>query len=271
LDLPTRREKTVVFDIETYRPTRGVFRDRRIELNPEDNYVTVIGIHDGKTIEFSPITPLGQPDKEESAIKWIATKFEAADTIVGFNILKFDIPYLIYKSEKYAIKLEFENKRLLDLFWFVPAWLENTRGGRKFCESYNIGRIFSLNKVEKYLLNKQPNPISHEEYFKFYEEKEYAKIIEKLRVDLNSTFELLHSTKIAETLDWLQTTKIDPQKCLRTCAFRVMHSITAETAHGYCPLICEKVGSPTNFRTKDVIGGQHLPDKETKFLPRCLR
>ena len=232
--------------------------------------MTVIGVHNGKTIEISPITPLGFPDKEEAAIKWIAIKFEAADTIVGFNILKFDIPYLVHKSQKYGIKLKLENKRLVDLFWFVPAWLENTRGGHKFIESYDIGRILSLNKVEKYFLNKPKNPISHEEYFRFYEEKEYAKITEKLRVDLKSTFELLHSGQIAETLDWLQTTKIDPKKCLRTCAFRVMHSITAETAHGFCPLISKAVGSPINFGTKDVIGGQPLPSKDIKFLPKCL-
>lgn len=186
-------------------------------------------------------------------------------------MLRFDIPYLVHKSIKYDIKLDIQTKRLVDLFWFIPAWLDNTDSGHKFAESYDIGKILSLNKVEKYILNKPINPISHDEYFRLYEAEKYDKIIEKLRVDLLSTYELLSSSQIEDTFGWIQNAKIDPEKCIRTCPFRLMHSVTQELSQGFCPLVSKTVSNQVKFRTIDVIGGQHFPEKDTQFKARCLR
>ncbi len=115
------------------------------------------------------------------------------------------------------------------------------------------------------------NPISHDEYFRLYEAEKYDKITEKLREDLLSTYELLSSSQIEDTFDWIQIVEIDPQKCIRTCPFRVMHSVTQESSQGFCPLVSKTVSNQVRFRTIDVIGGQHFPDKDTQFKARCLR
>lgn len=261
----------LVFDIETFRRERGVFRDRRIELNPETNYITLIGTYDGQTLDFSPVTPLGSAEKEKDAIRWVSEKFKSVQTIVGFNILKFDIPFLVYKSIKYGIDLDVSSKKIIDLFFFPAAWLDNTDGGRRFAEKYAIGKILSLNKIEKYILNKPVNPISHDRYFEMYEARQYDGIVGKLREDLFSTYEFMASQQVNETFGWIDAAKIDIARCIKTCPFRTYLSISQEHSQVFCPLVSKTVSERVRVTPADVVGRQQLPERDAQFNARCLR
>lgn len=238
----------IIFDIETYRPDHGKFKDRRIELDPDYNYITIIGIYDGKHLQFSPVTPIGQDKEEQKAIKWFSKKVANVECIVGFNLLGFDIPYLVHKGPKYDINIDFSSKKIIDLYWFIPAWLEHTDSGSSILEQYDLGKIWNLNLVEQHILRKPKNSISHDQYFKLYEQQQYDKIIEKLKTDLLSSYELLASKEMDDVFAWIHGIKIDYEHCIRTCPFRRMISISPSKSKAFCSLVSKSVSNEVNLK-----------------------
>lgn len=258
----------LVVDIETYRPDHGKFKDRRIELDPDRNYITVIGIYDGKQPQFSPITSIGQNDEEQKAIKWFSEKIENIECVVGFNLLGFDIPYLVHKGAKYGVNIDFSNKKIIDLYWFIPAWLDNTSDGSQILEHYDVGKIWSLNSAEQHILHKPKNDISHDQYFQFYEQQQYNKIIEKLKTDLISSYELLMSKEMDDVSAWIESTSINHEHCSKTCPFRRIIPMSSDKSKAFCPLVSKMVSNEMNLKPIESI--VHPKPWDASFKALCI-
>ena len=141
----------LVFDIETYSPKWGTESTRRLELDPNENSIITIGIYDGNEISIYPTIKDFRQENEPLDFFLSRLKESENSIIVGFNILRFDIPYLFYKTKVFGRDLDLTKLDLLDLYWILPYWLHNLPDGIEFSrKSEYLGNLWNLDKVRKF-------------------------------------------------------------------------------------------------------------------------
>lgn len=160
----------VILDIET------------TGLNPFKNKVVLIGIKKGKKIKQWKLWKY--KDNEVKMIKDALNQIlDINETIIGFNNLKFDVPFLIKRLDILEKKLhpeywELQNKKWFDLYQFLG---DNYRSLREWLKKAGI---------------KQNYPeLCGSEVPIFYERKEYKKIEDHNKDDLISCEKLFNYFK----------------------------------------------------------------------------
>jgi len=150
----------LTFDIETYRPDWKIWRTRREDLDPAINAIITTGMFDGKETSISPI--IEDMKAERNSIQFFQSKLEEFEgsTLVGYNILHFDVPYLVYKSKSMEKGVDIASFKLLDLYWILPYWLHNIPAGQAFFNRFShLGNLWKFSNVVKHILKEEPKPI----------------------------------------------------------------------------------------------------------------
>ena len=93
--------KFIVFDIETYGQDWRKRLPRRQALNPSNNSIITIGVFNGNEMSIYPV--IDDLKNENRPLEFFLTKLDELKgcTLVGFNIFKFDLPYLFFKARAY--------------------------------------------------------------------------------------------------------------------------------------------------------------------------
>lgn len=261
----------VVFDIETYRPDWQIRRMRREDLDPERNIIITTGIFDGEKISISPIVE--NPKAEGNSVSFFLRKIETFENpiFVGYNILRFDIPYLIHKSKSIGKVFNRIRFRPLDLYWIMPYWLHNTSTGKEFFDkSSYLGNLWKFEYVVEHILEKEPNPFSNKDIPKLWEMKRFDDIRKHLELDLIHTFQFYDSWIIKEVLKNLQKQNLNKSHCLERCPYRQLLQKTSDTASYYCVLLRETTTDERTISAIDVID-YPLPEWDISWLPQCLK
>ena len=261
---------TVVFDIETYRRDWQVRKARSEDLDPEENTVITVGFFDGKDLSISPVIE-GLED-EGKPVQFFLERLEMIEgsVLVGYNILHFDIPYLVHKSKATGKNVDIARFRPLDLFWILPYWLHNIPSGREFFKGVSyLGNIWSFENIVKHILREKSNPFTNKDIFELWEKRRFADIEKHLEVDLRYTFSFLNSAIMQETLNSIQGSRFERSYCKGVCPFHRLLQKTRESAYSYCTLFCEIMKGETQQTAIDVIV-QDLPERSASWIPRCL-
>jgi hypothetical protein len=262
--------ETIAFDIETYRPSWQISQTRREDFNPESNTVITAGFSDGKETSIYPTVQ--DLKKENEPVRFLLRKLEEAESsvLVGYNILHFDIPYLVHKSKSIGKGFDTTRLKLLDLYWILPYWFHNIPSGQEFFNrNPTLGNICKFEDVVKYILNREANPISNKDIHRLWEAKRFQDIESHLKLDLAHTFSLFMSPTIKESLNHVYEHKFDKHNCEESCPFQRPLQKTSNTTVGYCALLCEVVTNEKEMSTIDVIC-YPLPQRDSSWIPRCL-
>ena len=259
--------QSIVFDIETYHSSWRVSQSRREDFDPAINSIITVGFFDGKEISIYHVI---EDLKEESQlIEFFLRKigeFEGS-TLVGYNILHFDIPYLLYKARSIGKDMDLNRFKLLDLFWILPYWLHNVTTGLSFLKKNPyLGNLWSLSKVVKYILNEKPNPISNLDLFPLWETKQFKNIEKHLELDLRHTFSFFESSVIQETLNHIKTQHFNKRNCEDLCPFHHFLQKTSDRVIGYCTLLQEVTLDEKKLSTIDIID-YPLPRRGIRWTP----
>ena len=260
----------VVFDIETHRPDWRIRRTRREDLDPARNTIITIGFFDGEEISISPI--IKRLEEEKKSVNFFLQKLEDLEgsTLVGYNILGFDIPYLIYKSESMGKDFDLVRFKPLDLYWILPYWLHNTLTGKEFfSEGPRLGNLWKFENVVKHILGENPNPFSNFDILRLWEEERFDDIKKHLELDLVHTFSFFESSVIQEALDDVQKQNLDQSNCGEHCPYRQLIQLTPDRASCYCTLLQKRAPDERILSAIDVIS-QPLPGWNVSWVPHCL-
>ena len=260
----------LVFDIETYRPDWRNGRTRREKLDPARNTIITTGVFDGKELSISPL--IRNLEEERRSIDFFMRKLEESrgSTLVGYNILHFDIPYLVYKSRTIGRNCDLTRFQPLDLFWILPYWLHNTLDGREFFnEGPRLGNLWKFEDVVKYILREKANPFSNFEVLRLWEEKRFDDIEKHLELDLIYTFSFFQSQVVQETLNNLQKQHLETSNCGDRCPYRQPLQQTPDTVSYYCTLLRETASEERTLPAIDVID-YPLPGWDVSWTPQCL-
>ena len=260
----------IVFDIETYRPDWRVRRTRREDLDPARNTVLTVGFFDGKEILIYPV--IEDLKEESNVVQFLSEKIEEFEgsTLVGYNILRFDIPYLVYKSNSIGKSVNMTQFKLLDLYWILPYWLHNVPSGRTFYgKASHLGNLWRFSNVVEYILKKEANPFSNTDIFRLWEMKRFDDIRKHLELDLVHTNSFFNSSAIQETLNCVQTRNFNKSRCEDHCPFLQPLQKTSHRANSYCTLLRESILDERNLSAIDVID-QPLPGWDVSWIPCCL-
>jgi len=259
----------IVFDIETYRPDWRVKRTRREDFDPARNTITTIGVFNGEKLSISPV--IENLKEERNPVQFLLGKLEEFEgsTLVGYNILHFDIPYLVYKSNSIREEVDVTRFNPLDLFWILPYWLHNIPSGRTFYDQVShLGNLWSLSNVVKYVLRREANPFSNKDVFQLWEMKRFDDIEKHLELDLVHTYSFLKSPAMQETLNHIQKQNFNKSRCEDRCPFRQLLQKTPYTAIAYCTLSKEPTSDETDLAAIDVID-YPLPRWDVSWVPCC--
>ena len=258
-----------VFDIETYRPDWRVWKSRRDALDPARNTIITLGIFDGKNLVLSNVIEKLDSEKEVLTFFFKNCKNFVDTILVGYNILHFDIPYLVYKAEQVKTEFDSISFKPLDLFWIFPYWLHNTQEGKSFFNRFHhLGNLWKFENIVKYVLNESPNPIPNKEIMELWEKNEYEKINEHLKLDLIHTFSFLKSKIIQEAIEHIQEQKLDLDSCQKTCPFRTILSTKTLKAVYYCSLLQKPVSKKSRITVLDAVD-YRLPERGISWKPPC--
>jgi len=261
---------TIVFDIETYRPSWQTSQTRREDLNPERNTVITAGFSDGNETSIYPT--IQDLKKENEPGQFLLRKLEEAQSsiLVGYNILHFDIPYLVHKSKSIGKGFDTTRPKLLDLYWILPYWFHNTPGGQEFFNrNPALGNLWRFEDVVKYILNRKANPVSNKDINRLWETEQFQDIENHLKLDLVHTFSLFTSSTIKEALDHIHEHEFDKRYCEEACPFQRPLQKTSSTTVGYCALFGEITTNEKEMSTIDVIC-YPLPQRDSSWIPHCL-
>jgi len=260
----------VVFDIETYRPNWRIRKTRREDFDPAKNAITTIGVFDGEELSISPV--IENLKDERKSIEFFLSKlgeFEGS-TLVGYNILHFDIPYLVYKSKTIGRNCDLTQFQPLDLFWILPYWLHNTLDGREFFnEGPRLGNLWKFEDVVKYILREKANPFSNFDVLGLWEEKRFDDIEKHLELDLIHTFSLFKSQVVQDALNNLQKYHLDTGNCGDRCLYRQPLQRTPDMISYYCTLLRETTSDERTLPAIDVVA-HPLPGWDVSWTPHCL-
>lgn len=169
--------KPVVFDIETYNPHWRIRLTRREGFDPAKNTITTTGFFDGKEMYISPIVYNMKEDREPVQFFLRKLRDFEGSILVGYNILRFDIPYLVYKSKAIGKTLDLARFKPLDLYWILPYWLHNIPSGKAFSKRVpSLGSLWRFSYVVEYILREKPNPVSNRDIHRLWEEERYDSI-----------------------------------------------------------------------------------------------
>jgi len=262
--------EALVFDIETYRPDWRIVRTRREDFDPERNTIITAGLFDGKeTLIYPVLQDLGG---EGQPVRFLSERLETAGSsvLVGYNILHFDIPYLIHKSRSIGKDFDMASLRPLDLYWILPYWFHNIPSGKEFFDrNRTLGNLWRFEDVVKHILNREANPISNKDIHRLWEMKRFQDIENHLKLDLVHTFSLLISPTIKESLNHIHEHALDKRRCEESCPFQRPLQKTSSTIIGYCALLQEVTTSEKEMSTTDVVC-YPLPQRDSSWIPRCL-
>lgn len=261
--------KIIVFDIETYRPDWRIRRTRREDFAPSKNSIITVGTFDGKKISISPIVE--SLNEESDSVEHFLKKLKnfEGSTLVGYNILHFDIPYLVHKSESIGNKCNLVRFKPIDLFWILPYWLHNTSTGREFLDAKpHVGSLWKLEHVVKYILQEDPNPFSNKDVLTLWEMKRFTDIRKHLELDLFHTFSFFESPVIQEALESLRKKGHNKSYCKDTCPYRQLLQHTRHTASCFCALLQESISGEKQLSAIDTID-QPLPKWGISWIPHC--
>jgi DNA polymerase elongation subunit (family B) len=262
--------QSVIFDIETYRPNWRQNLTRREAFDPERNSITTMGFFDGKEASIYPTIKILEEEKNVTEFFLRKLNEFEGSTLVGYNILHFDIPYLIHKAKAINEDIDFIRFKSLDLFWFLPYWFHNIPNGRAFFSKIPyFGDLWKFENVVEHILKKKPNPVSNKEVLELWEKKEYDKIEKHLELDLIHTYLLLESSAIQETLNHIQNQHINKSNCSELCPFQQFIQKTSDRVSCYCTLQQEPVLDERIFTAIDTIDFP-LPRRGTSWKPHCL-
>jgi len=260
----------LTFDIETYRPDWKIWRTRREDLDPAINAIITTGMFDGKETSISPI--IEDMKAERNSIQFFQSKLEEFEgsTLVGYNILHFDVPYLVYKSKSMEKGVDIASFKLLDLYWILPYWLHNIPAGQAFFNRFShLGNLWKFSNVVKHILKEEPNPFSNTDVFQLWEMGHFDDIKKHLELDLVHTLSLSSSLAIQETLNNLQKQDFNKSHCENRCPYQQLLQQTPDTASCYCTLLQEPTSDKRTLSAIDVID-HPLPERDVSWIPHCL-
>jgi DNA polymerase elongation subunit (family B) len=260
----------VVFDIETYRLGWRIRRTRREDLDPARNTITTTGVFDSKELSISPV--IRNLEEERKSIEFFLGKLEESrgSTLVGYNILRFDIPYLVYKSKTIGRNCDLTQFQPLDLYWILPYWLHNTLDGKHFLnEGPHLGNLWKFENVVKYILREKANPFSNFDVLRLWEEKRFDDIEKHLELDLIYTFSFFKSQVVQGALNNLRKQHLDTSNCGDRCPYLQLLQRTGDKASFYCSLLQETVSEEKIIPAIDVID-YPLPGWDVSWIPFCL-
>jgi len=260
----------VVFDIETYRPDWRIRQTRREDLDPARNTITTTGVFDGEELSISPV--IENLKEERESIEFFLSKLEefGGSTLVGYNILHFDIPYLVYRSKAIGRNCDLAQFRPLDLYWILPYWLHNTLNGRKFFdEGPRLGNLWKFEDVVKYILREKANPFSNFDVLKLWEEKRFNDFKKHLELDLTYTLSFFKSQVVQEALNNLQKHNFDTSNCGDGCPYKQPLQRTPDKASYFCALLREITSDERTLPAIDVVA-HPLPGWDVSWIPQCL-
>jgi DNA polymerase elongation subunit (family B) len=238
-------------------------------LDPEGNTIVTAGVFDGKETSVYPI--IQDLRKENEPLQFLLRELERAGSsvLVGYNILHFDIPYLVHKSRSIGRDFDSTRLKLLDLYWILPYWLHNTPSGQEFFNrNSTIGNLWRFENVVKLILKEGENPIPNKDVHRLYEAKRFQDIERHLKLDLLHTFSFLKSETIQESLDQIRKHRFDKRYCEESCPFQRPLLKTPSTMIGYCTLLQEATMNERETSTIDVICCS-LPQRDVSWVPRC--
>jgi len=165
----------ISFDIET------------TGLDPYESMVIVIGMKKGKKVKQRKIWEIG--DEAKMIFEAIEEINKIEETIVGYNNLKFDVPFMLERLKilgKYRREFwEIYNKKWFDLYQYLGNdrrslnhWLSKARIKRKYPEitGKDIPTFYDNKEYEKILAHNLDDLASSEELFKFLKEMNPALI-----------------------------------------------------------------------------------------------
>jgi len=260
----------VVFDIETYRPDWRIRRTRREDFDPARNTIITTGVFDGKEISISPVIEDLKEERKSLEFFLKTLKEFQAVTLVGYNILHFDTPYLVYKSKPIEEYLSMARCQLLDLFWVLPYWLHNTSNGRKFHEKVSgLGELWKFEYVVEHILGEEPNPFSNKDVLELWEKERFADIRRHLELDLVHTLSFYRSSVIQEALNDLKKQSFKKNLCQDDCPYRQPLQQTPETVFYYCTLLRETTSDEKALSAIDAVD-YPLPRWGASWVPHCL-
>jgi DNA polymerase elongation subunit (family B) len=262
--------QSIVFDIETYNPNQRQNLTRREAFDPARNNIITIGFFDGKNVSIFPTIRI--LEEEKNVIEFFLKKIdEFRDSIlVGYNILHFDVPYLVHKTKTVNKDIDFFQFKPLDLFWVLPYWFHNIPSGRAFFNKHPyFGDLWKFENVVEHILKEKPNPVSNKDVHDLWEKKEYGKIEKHLEMDLLHTYLLLKSSAIQETLNHVQNQYIDKNNCSELCPFQQFIQKSSDRVSCYCTLQQEPVLDERILTAIDTIDFP-LPRRGTSWIPHCL-
>jgi len=209
--------------------------------------------------------------KEKEPVEFLITKLGEIEcsTLVGYNILHFDIPYLVYKAGTIGKDANLSRFKILDLFWVLPYWLHNVPSGKAFLKTApHLGNLWKLEKVVEYFLGENPNPFSNKDVPRLWERKQFREIEKHLEFDLIHTFSFLKSSLIQEALDHVQRQHFDMGSCREMCPFRQFLLKSPERAFPYCTLLQKQTSDERRTHAIDIID-YPLPARDITWVPPC--
>ena len=261
--------ETLVFDIETYRPSSDILRTRREDFDPKRNTIVTVGIFDGKQTSIYPT--IQDLSKEDELVLFFLGKLQQAQNpiLIGFNILHFDVPYMVHKAELFGRKFDPTMLKPLDLYWILPYWLRNTPTGKEFSKKNpSAGNLWKFENVVSLILKERANPISNRDIQRLWEAKRFQDIDRHLELDLVNTFSFFKSQPIQESLNHIQKQTLDKKHCQQSCPFQRPLSRTYNTAIGYCTLLREPTTKEIEMSPVDAICCS-LPQRDISWVPWC--
>jgi DNA polymerase elongation subunit (family B) len=264
-------QESAVFDIETVHPEERTRKSRREDFDLSRNFIITAGLFDGIETSISPV--IEDLNDENGSIVYFLKKLRelGARTLIGYNVLRFDIPYLTYKSKLAGLSFDPTQFRILDLYWILPYWLHNIPSGINFYRIIDNGRsLWGFEDVDRLILNQEPNPTSNKEINRLWYEKEFRKIEEHLKIDLLHVFQFLNSSVIKESLSWAEKCSFEKSRCGDRCVFQMPLQKTSNKTVGYCALLQNYTSDEKEMQAIDVVS-KPLPPWGASWVPHCLQ
>jgi len=147
-------------------------------LDPYESMVIVIGMKKGRKVKQWKIWEIG--DEAKMILEAIGEINKIQETIVGYNNLKFDVPFMLERLrilKKFKQKFwEIYNKKWFDLYQYLGNdyrslnyWLSISRIKRKYPDitGKNIPTFYHNKEYEKILAHNLDDLTSSEKLFKF--------------------------------------------------------------------------------------------------------
>lgn len=261
----------IVFDIETYRSDSKVPQSRRQAFDPAKNTVIAIGVFDGRNATVFPV--IENLKQEENLVRSFFKKLHEStgSILAGYNILHFDIPYVVHKLNSAGQEVDLSKFRPLDLYWILPYWLQNSSDGIKIADRFpQLGKLWRFEDVVKHILRVEANPFSNRDISNLWEMKRFGDIQEHLERDLVDAYSLLELPTIKETMDDMTELALDERCCKDCCPFRRPLQKTTEKAIYYCTLLQHNLSDETTLPAVDVIDFP-LPSRGISWNPLCRK